>query len=145
MQLMPPTAARLQVANIHDPLQNIEGGAKQLRHLLNVYHGNLRLALAAYNAGAHRVKGEVPKIRETKLYIQRVLAYYQNFRSRHKVPIEQNGKSGGDQPILFSVILTLFQPIDFVELGDHLPLVNAPQGLVLRNFTVSIEKVYLAS
>src|ERR1051325_3970436 len=54
MQLMPGTASRLQVANIHDSLQNIQGGAKQLRHLLDIYHGNLRLALAAYNAGAHR-------------------------------------------------------------------------------------------
>jgi soluble lytic murein transglycosylase-like protein len=93
MQLMPPTAAKLEVANIHDPLQNIQGGAKQLRHLLNLYHGNLRLALAAYNAGVHRVKRDVPRIPETKLYIQKVLAYYQTYQGHYKVPIEQNGKS----------------------------------------------------
>ena len=92
MQLMPPTAATLEVANIHDPLQNIQGGAKQLRHLLNLYHGNLRLALAAYNAGVHRVKYDVPK--ETKVYIQKVLASYQIYQGYHRVPIEQNGKSG---------------------------------------------------
>ena len=80
MQLMPPTAAKLEVANIHDPLQNIQGGAKHLRHLLNVYHGDLRLALAAYNAGVHRVKRDVPRIRETKVYIQKVLASYQTYQ-----------------------------------------------------------------
>jgi soluble lytic murein transglycosylase-like protein len=94
MQLMPPTAAELEVTNIHDPLQNIQGGAKQLRHLLNLYHGNLRLALAAYNAGVHRVKRDVPRIRETNVYIQKVLASYQSYQGRHRVRIEQNGKRG---------------------------------------------------
>ena len=93
MQLMPPTAAKLEVANIHDPLQNIQGGAKQLRHLLNLYHGNLRLALAAYNAGVHRVKRDVPRIRETKIYIQKVLASYQTYQGHYNVPIEKNEKS----------------------------------------------------
>ena len=93
MQLMPPTAAKLEVANIHDPLQNIQGGAKQLRQLLNLYHGNLELALAAYNAGVHRVKREVPRIRETKVYIQRVLACYQTYQGHYKVPIESKDKS----------------------------------------------------
>src|SRR5262245_13881463 len=89
MQLMPGTAARLQVANIHDPLQNIQGGAKQLRHLLNVYYGNLSLALAAYNAGIHRVKRDVPRIRETKIYIQKVLAYYHVYRGHHRITNDQ--------------------------------------------------------
>jgi len=93
MQLMPPTAAKLEVTNIHDPLQNIQGGAKQLRHLLNLYHGNLRLALAAYNAGVHRVKRDVPRIRETKVYIQKVLASYQTYQGHYKVPIENSEKS----------------------------------------------------
>ena len=93
MQLMPSTAAKLEVANIHDPLQNIQGGAKQLRHLLNLYHGNLQLALAAYNAGVHRVKRDVPRIRETKGYVQKVLASYQTHQGHYKAPIENNGKS----------------------------------------------------
>jgi len=92
MQLMPPTAAKLQVANIHDPLQNIQGGAKQLRHLLNVYHGNLRLALAAYNAGVRRVKRDVPRIRETNVYIQKVLAYYQTYQGHYRVPMSKTEK-----------------------------------------------------
>jgi soluble lytic murein transglycosylase-like protein len=94
MQLMPPTAARLQVANIHDPLQNIQGGAKHLRHLLNFYHGNLRLALAAYNAGVNRVKRDVPRIRETRVYVRKVLAYYHTYHGDHKFDLEHNEKRG---------------------------------------------------
>jgi soluble lytic murein transglycosylase-like protein len=93
MQLMPLTAAKLEVANIHDPLQNIQGGAKHLRHLLNLYDGDLRLALAAYNAGVRRVKRHVPRIRETKVYIQKVLASYQTYQGHYRVPIEKNEKS----------------------------------------------------
>lgn len=77
MQLTPDTAATLRVADLHDPVQNIRGGAKQLRHLLNLYEDDLRLALAAYNAGVHRVKGhQVPRIRETRAYVRKVLRYY---------------------------------------------------------------------
>ena len=77
MQLTPDTAATLRVANVYDSVENIHGGARQLRHLLNRYQGDLPLALAAYNAGVHRVKGgRVPKIRETRLYVRKVLRYY---------------------------------------------------------------------
>jgi soluble lytic murein transglycosylase-like protein len=86
MQLTPDTAATLRVANVHDSVENIHGGAKQLRHLLNLYQGDLRLALAAYNAGVHRVKGgQVPRIRETRLYVRKVLGYYRQFHPRPRV------------------------------------------------------------
>jgi soluble lytic murein transglycosylase-like protein len=82
MQLTPETAATLRVGNLHDPIQNIGGGAKQLRHLLNLYEGDLRLTLAAYNAGVHRVKGgRIPRIRETRRYVKKVLKYYEKYRS----------------------------------------------------------------
>ncbi len=78
MQLTPDTAATLRVADIHDPIQNIRGGAKQLRHLLTLYEGDMPLALAAYNAGVHRVKGgKIPRIRETRLYVRKVLRQYE--------------------------------------------------------------------
>lgn len=81
MQLTPDTAATLRIADIHDPIQNIRGGAKQLRHLLTLYNGNLPLALAAYNAGVHRVKGgKIPRIRETRNYVKKVMRYYHQFR-----------------------------------------------------------------
>ena len=82
MQLTPATAARLRVRDAYDSIQNIRGGAKQLRHLLNLYQGDLPLALAAYNAGVHRVKEhKVPRIRETRAYVRKVLRYYEVFRS----------------------------------------------------------------
>ncbi|MCI0428476.1 MAG: lytic transglycosylase domain-containing protein [Nitrospiraceae bacterium] len=82
MQLTPSTAARLRVSDVYDSVQNIRGGAKQLRHLLNLYQGDLSLALAAYNAGVHRVKDhKVPRIRETRAYVRKVLWYYRVFRS----------------------------------------------------------------
>jgi soluble lytic murein transglycosylase-like protein len=82
MQLTPETAATLRVGNIYDPVQNIRGGAKQLHHLLKLYRGDLRLTLAAYNAGVHRVKGhKIPPIRETRLYVRKVLQHYHAYKS----------------------------------------------------------------
>jgi len=74
MQLQPTTAAELAVANVFDPRQNIAGGARYLRQLLDHYGQNLVLALAAYNAGPERVEQYrgVPPFRETYNYIQRV-------------------------------------------------------------------------
>jgi soluble lytic murein transglycosylase-like protein len=90
MQLTPDTAATLRVADIHDPIQNIRGGAQQLRHLLRLYEGDLPLALAAYNAGVHRVRGgKIPRIRETRLYVRKVLRQYQAYRALHE---KRNGK-----------------------------------------------------
>jgi hypothetical protein len=78
MQLMPATAARLGVTNIFDPDQNIGGGAKHLRFLLDTFNNNLTLTLAAYNAGEHLVQrlGRVPNYKETKEYIQSVTQHF---------------------------------------------------------------------
>ena len=92
MQLMPATATTLRVSDAYDSIQNIRGGAKQLRHLLNLYQDDLPLSLAAYNAGVHRVKGgKVPRIRETRSYVRKVLRYYEVFRS-HPNPAPKNEK-----------------------------------------------------
>ena len=85
MQLTPATAATLRVSDVYDSMQNIRGGAKQLRHLLNLYQGDLPLALAAYNAGVHRVKEhKVPRIRETRSYVKKVLRHYKVLRSHRQ-------------------------------------------------------------
>ncbi len=78
MQLMPATAASLGVENPLDPEQNIDGGVKLLRELLNQFGGNLTNVVAAYNAGAGAVMeyGGVPPYQETQLYVNRVLSTY---------------------------------------------------------------------
>jgi len=80
MQLMPGTARGLGVSDPFDPQQNIEGGTRLLRRLLNAYDGNLSLALAAYNAGMGAVKryGGIPPYRQTQVYVQRVLQVLRN-------------------------------------------------------------------
>jgi len=74
MQLMPTTAKRYGVTNLHDPYQNLSAGAQHLRELLDQYEGNVTLALAAYNAGAGAVKryGGVPAYAETQDYVKKV-------------------------------------------------------------------------
>jgi len=77
MQLMPATAALHQVRNVFLPRDNIEGGCRHLRMLLDRYGTNLPLVIAAYNAGTQRVEeaGGVPPIPETREYLARVLRY----------------------------------------------------------------------
>ncbi len=76
MQLMPDTSAQYAVNNPFDPRANVDGGTHYLRDLLRRYHGNLRLALAAYNAGPAEVDAVrgVPAIPETRAYVARVIA-----------------------------------------------------------------------
>ncbi len=79
MQLMPATARRLGVTNIYDPKQNIEGGVKYMRMLLNMFNQDVILALAGYNAGEGAVMkygGRVPPYNETRDYVRRISTRY---------------------------------------------------------------------
>lgn len=81
MQLMDGTASLLGVKDALDPAQNIEGGVKFLSSLLKRYAGDVRLALAAYNAGPGAVEqyGGIPPYEETRRYVSRVLNYWDQF------------------------------------------------------------------
>jgi soluble lytic murein transglycosylase-like protein len=78
MQLMPSTARSLRVANPFDPAQNVDAGVRHLRKLLDSYGGDVRLSLAAYNAGSGAVarSAGVPHFRETQNYVRRITDLY---------------------------------------------------------------------
>jgi soluble lytic murein transglycosylase-like protein len=82
MQLMPRTAGDMYVQDPVDPAQNIMGGTRYLRWLANQFGGDMLLTLAAYNAGPEAVRkyGGVPPFDETRQYVKKVLAYYQQLR-----------------------------------------------------------------
>ncbi|HEV8020726.1 MAG TPA: lytic transglycosylase domain-containing protein [Candidatus Lustribacter sp.] len=84
MQLMPETAASLGVKNPYDPAQNVAGGTRYLRGLLDRFKGDTRLAVAAYNAGPNAVEkyGDVPPYAETQNYVQNVLGSLDRYRSQ---------------------------------------------------------------
>jgi soluble lytic murein transglycosylase-like protein len=78
MQLLPSTAERYGVGDVFDPAQNIKGGTRYLRDLLDRYHGDLKKTLAAYNAGEQAVQrfGGVPRYPETRAYVRKVTNTY---------------------------------------------------------------------
>ena len=83
MQLMPATAQDLRVADSFNPSDNIRGGVRYLRFLLDTFKGDVTLALAAYNAGLGNVAkhGGIPPYEETRNYVSKVLSYQRNYAS----------------------------------------------------------------
>jgi soluble lytic murein transglycosylase-like protein len=90
MQLMSETASQYGVRNVFDPAQNIEGGTRYLKDLIQLYRGETQLVLAAYNAGQEAVRKwgkRIPPYQETRDYISRVMAVYPRERTRTRTRI----------------------------------------------------------
>ena len=97
MQLMPATAQRFSVLDRRDPKQNIYGGTQFLSVLLKKYNNDLKLALAAYNAGEGAVKkygNKIPPYPETQRYVEKVLGFYQEYQKNQIVGLSVVQKNG---------------------------------------------------
>jgi len=94
MQLMPDTARLHNVGNAYNPEENIEGGVRHLRLLLDLYRGDLPLTLAAYNAGIKAVEKHrgIPPYSETKEYVRRVLNYVQRYSQNGQIAVNEGSR-----------------------------------------------------
>jgi len=97
MQLMPETATRFGVTDPFDPVENIVGGVRYLKYLLDLFGGDQRLALAAYNAGENVVQAArtVPPYQETRAYVSKVLKLFGRDRTPYVDPARGGAAVGG--------------------------------------------------
>ncbi|MEK7824812.1 MAG: transglycosylase SLT domain-containing protein [Nitrospirota bacterium] len=116
MQLMPKTAEQLNVFDPFNPEENIEAGTRYLSYLLDSFDGDLRMSLAAYNAGESLVRrhNSIPPFEETRDYIKRVLGYYRDFGGTRKNGVYRVALTKGD-------IIYTNRPEDYIGYQGPLP------------------------
>lgn len=132
MQLMPGTAMRYGVTNIYDPRQNIEGGARYVRFLLDRFDGDVNLTLAGYNAGEGAVEKygwRIPPYAETQEYVRRISRRYSLLRDPNtalyapRVSATQLAKLQGKQPVPLTIyertVLTVRLPDGRLQLTSQ--------------------------
>lgn len=143
MQLMPETAADMGVSDVFDPAQNIAGGTQYLAKMLTLFKNDIRLALAAYNAGPQAVKdhGGIPPYKETQAYVRRVCDYagsYAKGADKGKYAVLSSKPSAGALPVVRGRYMIHFksgltQPVDkiidedpyyYVQFGNRTALVR---------------------
>jgi Transglycosylase SLT domain/Domain of unknown function (DUF4124) len=108
MQLMPTTAADMNVSNPFNPEENIEGGTRYLRFLLEKFNGDTTLALAAYNAGPKTVEkyGNIPPISETIQYVKRVFSFYKGKQAYQFNDVKEPAKRDYQLPtVVYRMVL----------------------------------------
>ena len=115
MQLMPATARRFGVTKIYDPQQNIEGGVKYMRWLLDMFGGDVALALAGYNAGEGAVmkyRNKVPPYRETQEYVRRISERYNTIINPGlpNLAVRVSKKEAKELEKIESAALTVYEP-----------------------------------
>ena len=115
VQLMPGTARRMGVANIYDPKQNIDGGVKYMRLLLDMFGGDINLALAGYNAGEGaviRYGNQIPPYNETQEYVRRISARYNSISdgSYARTMLRVSGAKAAKLEQKDSRPLTMYEP-----------------------------------
>ena len=121
MQLIPSTARRFGVSNTFNPVENIQGGAKYLKYLLDLYGGNYPLALAAYNAGEGAVAkyGGVPPYAETQNYLVQVRKQLENARKAATPKKPPEVKPADSTPAGPAHIVEVIQPDGTVRYVAH--------------------------
>ncbi len=123
MQLMPETAERLGVKDIHDPRENIFGGVRYLRVLANMFNGNLELTVAGYNAGENAVMthGGIPPYAETRNYVVKVTKFYRRYRTITD-PVEASLAPPEPAPVAMAAPANApWQPVGAPAQGSALP------------------------